>query len=140
MNDKSDTEKGPFEVRTANATGSVARKHHSLGGANTYTNAPGDEGPLLEPPVRKYGCANYENCLDLAATLNWASFTCKQCCGEINGALQWRAHQIRRRDSLAQAICDLPRLSTVEKPEVGQPLNEDGVVGQQVVVGEEKGS
>lgn len=116
MSDKKDEKEGPFEIRTTNMSSSASRKHHSFGGANSYTNAIAEEGPLLEPPQRKYECVQYETCLDLAATLNWASFTCKNCCGEVSESLQWRAHQIRRRDALAQAICDLPRLSAISNP------------------------
>lgn len=109
----SETLEGPFEVRTTNGSTGVARKHHSFGGANSYVQPASEEGPLLEPPQRRYECGNYETCLDLAATLNWASFTCRRCSGAVNGALQWRAHQIRRRDSVAQALCSLPRLSAI---------------------------
>jgi len=67
----------------------------------------------MEPPERRYGCSNYDSCLDLAAALNWESFTCKSCSGTINEKLYWRAHQATRKDSVAKALCDLPPLSAV---------------------------
>lgn len=68
----------------------------------------------LEPPVRRYGCANYDTCLDLAAALNWASFTCGACRGTINEQLLWRARHITRKDSIAKAICELPPVESLD--------------------------
>ncbi len=62
-------------------------------------------------PDRKYECRNYETCLGLAAALNWKSFTCGSCCGEVNEQLLWRAHhQIRNNPALTK-LCALPALS-----------------------------
>ena len=72
-----------------------------------------DSHPAAEPPERKYDCEHYETCLDLAASLNWASFTCGGCSGEVNSALLWRAHQNQRKDSVAKALCDLKPIQKV---------------------------
>jgi hypothetical protein len=104
-------EYGPFEVRSANSNPAAARnrKHHTSGGVHSYSKC--EEGPLLEPPVRRYDCENYETCLDLAAVFNWSSFSCGKCCGQVNERLKWRACQIQRKDSLARAVSDLPTLA-----------------------------
>ena len=85
---------GPFEVvedqsSAADASGSVL------------------DDSAAEPILRLHDCAHYETCLDLAASLNWNSFTCNRCSGEVNNALLWRAHQHQRKDSVAKALCDL---------------------------------
>lgn len=54
---------------------------------------------------RQYGCSNYETCLNIAAALNWETFTCGRCSGSINQQLVWQAHQARRRDGVARALC-----------------------------------
>ena len=65
-----------------------------------------------EAPRRKYDCVNYESCLDLAAALNWDSFTCRGCNQQINHNLVWRAHQAKRHDSIANSLCShLPNIS-----------------------------
>lgn len=61
-----------------------------------------------EGPKRRYDCGNYETCLNLAAALNWDSFTCRGCCREINEKLLWRAQHEVRKDLMAKAICELP--------------------------------
>jgi hypothetical protein len=111
---------GPFEVRssTSKAADAPNRKHHTAGGVHSYLQC--EEGPLLEPPVRRYDCENYETCLDLAAVFNWSSFSCGKCCGQPDDKLKWRACQIQRKDSLARAVSDLPPLGqAVAKSEVG---------------------
>jgi hypothetical protein len=75
----------------------------------------------LEPPRRQYNCRNYDQCLDLAAALNWGSFTCGECKGQIDESLYWRARQISRKDSVVRALCDLPPIVSVE----GALLDED---------------
>jgi hypothetical protein len=82
---------GPFEVPLSDAPSDI----------------PEDELP------RELDCSNYERCLDLAAALNWESFTCKGCCGEINECLTWRARQISRKDSMVRALCGTPKIETV---------------------------
>ena len=62
----------------------------------------------INPPERIYDCPNYETCLGLAAALDWKSFTCHGCCGEVNQQLLWRAHhRIRNNPSLTK-LCNLP--------------------------------
>ena len=64
-----------------------------------------------EAPKRKYDCTNYDACLDLAAALNWDSFTCVGCNQELNSNLVWRAHQAKRHDAVAHSICShLPEI------------------------------
>lgn len=63
--------------------------------------------------ARDLDCANYERCLDLAAALNWESFSCKGCCRAINECLTWRARQISRKDSMVKALCGTPKIETV---------------------------
>lgn len=71
-----------------------------------------------EGPRRRYDCKNYETCLNLAAALNWDSFTCRGCCEEVNEKLLWRAQHEMRKDQMAKAICDLPnpRQRKIESP------------------------
>ena len=73
------------------------------------------------PPRRRYECVNYENCLVLAAALNWDSFTCRGCNGEINPALFWRAHQAEKRDKLVHVLCKLPALTAQQTTEPETP-------------------
>ena len=71
-------------------------------------------GNPSEAPRRKYDCINYESCLDLAAALNWDSFTCRGCNQQINNNLVWRAHQAKRHDSIANSLCNhLPNISVL---------------------------
>jgi hypothetical protein len=44
----------------------------------------------IEPPRRRYDCAQYETCLTIASALFWDSFTCRGCNGTVNGRLLWR--------------------------------------------------
>lgn len=59
-------------------------------------------------PERRFDCANYETCLGMAAALDWESFTCKGCCGDIDERLLWRAHHRLRNDSGLASVCKLP--------------------------------
>jgi hypothetical protein len=59
-------------------------------------------------PRRRYDCSNYETCLNLAAAVNWDSFTCRGCCGEVNPKLLWRAQHEITKDRMAKIICELP--------------------------------
>ena len=68
-----------------------------------------DEG--FVPPERNYECDNYETCLGLAAALNWKSFTCSGCCGEVNQQLLWRAHHQVRNNPALSKLCSLPTLT-----------------------------
>lgn len=64
----------------------------------------------LAAPRRRYGCVNYDTCLNLAAALNWDNFTCRGCSGEIDQALSWRAHQAARKDKVVRCLCEIPDL------------------------------
>ena len=77
------------------------------------SNQPVVDDAPLEPPRRRYSCPNYDTCLDLAAALNWDSFTCRGCNGCIDGRLYWRAKQALRRDGVARKICELPAISVL---------------------------
>lgn len=71
---------------------------------------PGEIQP--EPPIeREFDCCNYTTCLGLAAALNWGSFSCSNCCGEINMHLLWRAHHACRKDAILSDICRLPPIA-----------------------------
>jgi len=96
------------------------------GGAGTRAAFIGSPGPFqiidndgkseapVPAPRRRYSCAHYDACLNLAAALNWDNFTCRGCCGSVDQSLLWRAHQAKRRDEIAGRLCDIPELSCVE--------------------------
>jgi hypothetical protein len=81
---------GPFEVSSTNQV--------PLGSAPTTTSS---ETEL----VRELDCKNYTTCLNLAAALNWESFTCEGCSGEINKSLSWRAGQSAIKDKVVKLLC-----------------------------------
>ena len=99
---------GPFEVRFDDAHVHDCANDSAVESCSCA--AAGENGD--ENPKRVHECANYDRCLDLAAALNWESFTCRGCCGEINKALTWRAGQMARKDSVAKALCGLPKITT----------------------------
>jgi hypothetical protein len=70
----------------------------------------GNPDAPISPPRRRYDCSHYETCLDLAAALNWDSFSCRGCSGEVNESLFWRAAQMEKRDALVSEICTIPLL------------------------------
>ncbi len=82
---------------------------------------PFEEKPLDDAHIdlpgdtlsRELDCQNYDRCLDLAAALNWESFTCKGCCGAIDETLTWRARQVSRKDSVVKALCGTPKIETI---------------------------
>ena len=57
---------------------------------------------------RSYECDHYISCLNLAAALDWDSFTCQGCKGEFDQALLWQARSAIRKDQLMQEVCELP--------------------------------
>jgi hypothetical protein len=61
--------------------------------------------------VRELDCKNYTTCLNLAAALNWESFTCEGCQGEINQSLTWRASQGAIRDKIVKFFCGETRVN-----------------------------
>jgi hypothetical protein len=82
---------GPFEVSTASLNGDAS--------AHTV--------------VRNLDCKNYCTCLNVAVSLNWESFTCEGCNGDINQSLTWRAGQSALRDSVTRALCPRPNISMI---------------------------
>lgn len=80
-------------------------------GALESSTAPKEiEPPPVEPPLRRYSCRHYDVCLDLAAALNWDSFTCNGCSGEVNERLLWRARQRIKHDDVASRLCSFPEI------------------------------
>ena len=73
------------------------------------SDVPANFDNPLNAPRRRYDCSNYEDCLIIAAGLNWYSFTCRGCCGEFQESLQWRARQEINKDKTAKKICDMPK-------------------------------
>jgi hypothetical protein len=59
---------------------------------------------------RRFSCRHYNECLALAAALDWSNFSCTGCCGEVNDALVWRAHHARKRDAMVKILCHLPKI------------------------------
>lgn len=86
---------GPFQIIESEGCGNV--------------DAP------ISAPRRRYGCDHYDTCLNLAAALNWDSFTCRGCSEEIDEALLWRAKQAEKRDSVARSLCQIPHIQLHEK-------------------------
>ncbi|HMO02571.1 MAG TPA: hypothetical protein PKD37_03865 [Oligoflexia bacterium] len=72
-----------------------------------------DQDVPSDPPKRRYDCAFYELCLNVAAALNWDSFTCRGCSGTFDEQLLWRAHQASKNDGVVGKLCDLPELKQV---------------------------
>jgi hypothetical protein len=67
-----------------------------------------------EAPKRRYECSHYETCLNLAAAMNWDSFTCRGCNGEVNESYFWRAQQEAKRDKIVRTLCShMPDISLV---------------------------
>jgi hypothetical protein len=110
-NERDDQNKlhGPFEVVFRDTTPS------SYSASNAAVAHEVTVLPDHEEPVRKLDCSHYETCLELAAALNWESFTCAQCKGEINESLRWRAGQSTRKDAVAKAICGSTKVSVLRK-------------------------
>jgi hypothetical protein len=75
------------------------------------SGGPNTPGPA---PRRRYSCANYETCLDLAAAVNWDNFTCRGCSGEIDQALYWRAHQAMKKDGIVKTLCEIPQIKSLD--------------------------
>lgn len=56
-------------------------------------------------PDRNYSCANYDKCLNISAALDWEDYSCRGCCGEVNGAMLWQARLAIKKDRVAQKVC-----------------------------------
>jgi predicted Fe-S protein YdhL (DUF1289 family) len=93
-------ESGPFEV--AFDTSSQGLSDSVAPDASLPQQNDAANQDVLE---RRLECNHYEECLNLAAALDWDSFTCTGCNGEIDETLLWRAGQNTKRDALAKAIC-----------------------------------
>ena len=74
----------------------------------------GDVDAPIAAPRRRYECLHYTTCLNLAAALNWDSFTCRGCNAEIDEVLLGRARQAQKRDSVARSICECPPIHAHE--------------------------
>lgn len=98
---------GPFEVHSELLEESPLNTDKS--------NTSSQPTSVDEVPRRYYDCSNYERCLGLAASLNWESFTCNGCNGEINETLTWRAHLSARKDSVAKHLFQAPPITTYAK-------------------------
>lgn len=99
---------GPFQV-VFQAGGTLPSQLGSNAAEDLYLTL--DEAA---DPLRKLECNHYDTCLNLAAALNWESFSCEGCCGSINESLRWRAGQNTRRDAVAKAICGSPKATIVK--------------------------
>ena len=93
---------GPFEVR---------EETEDCPEGNTALNT-GTPRTIL-PFFRSYDCKRYESCLELAAALNWESFTCSGCIGETNQHLVWKANLAKRQDRIAACLCKKNKISLV---------------------------
>ncbi len=127
------TEKlGPFQIpATTRQADKPARhashSHTSSYASNSYTSeqiittqtfeCENNDTVLLDAPERRYECEHYEICLDVASALNWSNFTCKDCAGQVNPKILWRAKSASKQDAVAGKLCHLP--------EVGELLCKD---------------
>ncbi len=85
-----------------------------------------EESPENTSPIilhREFFCSHYDCCLSIAAALNWDSFSCQGCCGEVNEQLLWRAHQQARRDKVVDSLCQLPKLPKVVTEVAARSVN-----------------
>ena len=104
--------KGPFRVLHSCGSSDLRGALSPQSDAPSFNHPSPIDAPNA-PPLRQYDCSNYETCLDLAAALDWESFSCNGCCGKINECLVWQAHQVEKYDAVAHMICDhLPPLSS----------------------------
>jgi len=100
---------GPFEFRLSENSREI---EESCAVANGVTSLP---LALDNQPERRFDCPHYETCLGLAAALNWDSFTCCHCTGDVNQQLLWRAHQSTKKDSDLADLCKLPGLHLFQR-------------------------
>ena len=84
---------GPFQVIESDGSGNIDQP--------------------IDPPRRRYSCEHYATCLNLAAALNWDSFTCRGCNGQVDECLLWRARQAKKRDQVAERLCEIPQVAIV---------------------------
>ncbi len=84
-----------------------AKPKHCEQSLGTSTSSSAETSNL---PVRNYDCKNYGTCLGLAAALDWSSFSCKGCSGNVDNRLLWRAHHRVRQNKALQSLCNLPVL------------------------------
>jgi hypothetical protein len=82
-----------------------------------------------QTPERRYDCNCYQGCLEVAATLNWETFSCNSpsgepCCGTTDNKLIWKAHLALRDDSVAKKLCALPEIDCHETNEPKQSMLE----------------
>jgi hypothetical protein len=79
--------------------------------------------PMAEPPLRRYECQNYDGCLDLAAALNWTSFTCTGCDGSIDPHLAHRA-QLKAAQAAASAPVETQADTLTDEDEENDDLDD----------------
>lgn len=104
---KSDGNKGPFKVIASTSPCVITESFFY------------DERP--PGPPREYECEHYGLCLTVAAALNWETFTCEGCSGEMDDALLWQARIAARKDGIAQKICKLPHAACLVNHAFGTP-------------------
>jgi hypothetical protein len=66
-------------------------------------------------PYRRPNCSNYSKCLDIAACLDWDSFTCLQCNGSIDATFIWQMRSKMKKDKLCQRLFSPPEIKTFNK-------------------------
>jgi hypothetical protein len=93
-------ESGPFEVAF-----DTSLQSHSDSVPPSTVLPEQDQAANQDVLERRLECNHYEECLNLAAALDWDSFTCTRCNGKIDETLLWRAGQKTKRDALTEAIC-----------------------------------
>ena len=123
-----ETSRGPFEV--PNPAHAPQRENAPSNGdfpaiESVLPSATPEQTTIVELPdcsdlgptrvARKFDCPNYDHCLSLCAALNWDSFSCGGCCGEINQQLVWRAHHSIKSDLELACVCKLPTLTSATK-------------------------
>lgn len=81
----------------------------------------GDLDNPINAPRRRYDCGNYETCLIIAAGLNWDSFTCRGCNGDVEQSLYWRARQEINKDTVVKKICELPKACVQSETNTDMP-------------------
>jgi hypothetical protein len=64
---------------------------------------------------RNSNCVNYQNCLSIAATLNWHSFTCDGCSGNLNPELSWKVLREAKNDQVSNYFMKEDKKTLIKK-------------------------
>jgi hypothetical protein len=64
---------------------------------------------------RNSNCKNYQNCLAIAASLNWHSFTCFGCSGSLNSVLSWEVLRKAKNDKIGNYFLRNNKQSLIKK-------------------------